>query len=65
MFPFRMLKVRETKTQANIPPVCVTFIPEGTLKYFCSIKLTYKPCGGQMLSLITNGKAELFDCQVS
>lgn len=37
MFPFRMLKAREAKIQANIPPVCVTFIPKGTLKHFVAL----------------------------
>lgn len=54
MFPFRTLKMKEAKTQANIPLVCVTFIPEGTLKQFSKIELMCKPCGGQMLSLTTN-----------
>lgn len=39
MFPFRMLKVREAQTQANIPPACAVFIPEGTLKHIAVLSL--------------------------
>lgn len=29
-----MLKIKEAKTQANEPPVCVTFIPKGIVEQF-------------------------------
>lgn len=33
-----MLKIKEAKTQANILPVCVTFIPEGSVEQFPKLK---------------------------
>lgn len=53
MFLFRMLKIKEAKTQANESPVCVTFIPEG-IGTVSKVELTYKLYEGQTLSLPAN-----------
>ena len=66
MCPFRMLKVREAKTQANKPPVCGTFIPEGTLKRFAGLSLHVNYVDVKCYQLLlTKGMPGLFGCQVS